>query len=276
MSTRNSDLNTLREQVNHYVENCHLDDGGYFFARIPPSSAMDTFYAIKTMSMLGLKPDHPAKTKNFLLSALKEGSWFGIDGLFAAVEVLCELNSYIQLSPHYLDRINLLKNSMGGFGVVNNLDIEVVSEMETTYRVLRILTLLSIDFDKRQITDFVLKFRNEDGGFGKNHFSTLASTFYATEIFKLIEYSGDEFELTTSYLRSSENEWKLNFIEDVYWMSHSLTNLGQKPDLAEWIISFVKDCQRSNGGFARKGVMGIPTLEYTYYAVSILRTLSYV
>jgi len=167
-----------------------------------------------------------------------------------------------------------LKNSMGGFGVVHNLDIAVVSELETTYRVLKILDHLGMNYDNRQIDDFVLKFRNKDGGFGKGNISTLASTFYATEIFNLTGYKGDALALTVNYLRGKERVWHLNFIEDIYWMSHSLINLGRKPRLTDWMISFIRGCQRGNGGFARKDVMGIASLEYTYYAVSIFKALS--
>jgi len=31
------------------------------------------------------------------------------------------------------------------------------------------------------------------------------------------------------------------------------------------------ECQRANRGFSRATAMGIPTLEYTFYALSILK-----
>jgi len=264
-------LNSLREQVKQYVENCHLDDGGYFFAKMLPSSAMDTYYAVKTLSLLGLKPDRPEKIKRFFLRAVKKNSILSINGLFSATEVLHELNADVEFLYQHLARLNLLRNVMGGFGAIYNLDIAVVSELETTYRVLSILTRLGRDFDRKQLIEFVFKYRNDDGGFGRNHISTMASTYYATEIFKLTGYGGTELDLTVSYLRSRENVGNLNYIEDMYWLTNSLFNLGQKIRLTEWIISFVKGCQRPNGGFARKDVMGIPTLDDTYYAVSILK-----
>ena len=269
--TEELNLNSLRERVKQYVENCHRDDGGYFFANMPFSSAMDTYYAVKTLSLLGLKPDRPDKIKRFFLRAIKRNSYLGLSGLFSATEILHELNAGVEFLYQYLARLNLLRNSMGGFGVTYNLDYAVVSELETTYRVLSILTRLGRDFDRKQLIEFVFKYRNEDGGFGRNHISSLASTYYATEIFKLTGYSGMELDLTVSYLRSRENVWNLNFIEDMYWLTNGLFNLGQKIRLTEFIISFVKGCQRENGGFARKDVMGIPTLDDTYYAVSILK-----
>jgi hypothetical protein len=274
MAISSIDVNSLRGQVRHYVERCRLDDGGYFFARIPPSSAMDTYFAVKSLYILGLQPEHPAATKRFFLNALKKGFLLSSNGMFAATEVLGDLGYSVHLPPRYLDRLNLLKNSMGGFGIVYNLDIEVVSELETTYRVLKTMGRLGMGYDDSQVVGFVLKFQNEDGGFGRGGISTLASTFYATGIFNLVGFHGDERALTLKYLRGKESVWQLNFIEDIYWISNSLVSLGQKPILADWMISFVSGCQRGNGGFARKDVMGIPSLEYTYYAVSIFKALS--
>jgi hypothetical protein len=268
--------NGLREQVRQYIAKCHLEDGGYFFAMMPPSSAMETYYAVKTLSLLGIKPDRPGEIKDFFLNALEKNSFMGLNGLFSAAEVLHELNVENQSLYRYLPKLKLMRNSVGGFGVIDNLDIEVVSELETTFRVLSVLNRLGMDINNQQIVNFVLKFNNADGGFGKGRISTLASTFYATEIFKLTMYDGAELKLTVSYLRDRENMWQLNFIEDIYWLSNSLCNLGQRVRITEWIISFVKACQRPNGGFARKDVMGISTLEDTLYAVSILKTLSYI
>lgn len=268
------DLSSLRMHVRQYIERCRLDDGGYFFARIPPSSAMDTYYAVKSLSILGLEPEQKKATKQFFLTALKNSNLISINGLFAAVETLADLNSSYKLPARYLARINRLRNSMGGFGAVHNLDIEVVSELETTYRVLKILTRLNLDYDERQIVSFVLAFQNKDGGFGKAGVSTLASTFYATSIFKLLDYRGNELLPALNYLRGKESARTLNFIEDIYWFSHSMVQLGHQPQSMDWMLSFVMACQRTNGGFARKDVMGIPSLEYTFYAVSILKVLA--
>jgi len=264
-------LNSLRAQVRQYVENCHLDDGGYFFARMPPSSAMDTYFAVKTLSLLGLKPGYPEEISKFFQGFLKRDSYFSLTGLFSAADVLHELGGNIRALQKYVPKLKLLRNSMGGFGVIDNLDLEVVSALESTYRVLKIFDRLGIDFSKQQIVEFVLKFNNADGGFGNERISTLASTFYATEIFRLVGYASTDLNATKKYLRSRENMWQLNYIEDMYWLCGSLSNLNEKTRLHDWIVRFVKTCQRKNGGFARKDVMGIPTLEDTYYAMSILK-----
>jgi hypothetical protein len=50
-----------------------------------------------------------------------------------------------------------------------------------------------------------------------------------------------------------------------------LANLGEKSNVPDRVMRFVMMCQRANGGFSRGTIMGIPTLEYTFYALSILR-----
>ncbi len=268
-------LSSTPEHIRQYVEKCQLDDGGFFFARIPPSSLMDTYYAVKILSALELEPSRPDKIKDYVLNTVKKFSYIGINGLFAAAEVLHELKGNLNALSGFLLRLNALKNSMGGFGAVKNLDLEIVSELETTYRVLVILDRLDIEYDHSQILGFALKFKNDDGGFGHSRISTLASTFYATEILNMTGYDKSELKLTPQFLRGKENVWKLNYIEDIYWLIFSSLNMHEKVHMAEWMVSFVKGCQRASGGFARKDVMGIATLQDTWYAVSILKALNH-
>jgi len=82
---------SFRRDVLGYIERCRLEDGGYFFARIPPSSGLDTYFAVKSLSILDVRPDLPETIVDFFLKDIKKGSTGGITGLFLAVEVLNEL-----------------------------------------------------------------------------------------------------------------------------------------------------------------------------------------
>ncbi|MCR4394444.1 MAG: hypothetical protein NUV31_08765, partial [Dehalococcoidales bacterium] len=64
---------SFRRDVLGYIERCHLEDGGYFFARISPSSGLDTYFAVKSLSILGVKPDRPEAIADFFLNDVKEG-----------------------------------------------------------------------------------------------------------------------------------------------------------------------------------------------------------
>ena len=66
----------------------------------------------------------------------------------------------------------------------------------------------------------------------------------------------------------------MQFIEDLYWLVGGLDNLGEKCNSPERTLRFVMECQRENGGFSRATIMGLPTLEYTFYAVLILHEIT--
>jgi hypothetical protein len=261
---------SLRQQVTRYIERCHLEDGGYFFARVLPSSGLDTYFAVKSLSIMGVKPNNPEAIASFFLNDFKASTIVSMTGIFVSVEVLNELARLNDdLKSYAYQRIMPLQNKAGGFGALENIDVEVASELQETYRAVRILKIVNASFDKRRITDFVLGELNLDGGYGREGRSTLASTYYATEILKLLE--NDTSSVTRDYLRNREENWQVQFIEDLYWLIMGLGNLGEKFNFPERAIEFVMECQRANGGFSRATAMGIPTLEYTFYALSILK-----
>jgi len=261
-------------QVVNYIERCHLEDGGYFFARVPPSSGLDTFFAVKSLSILGVKPNRPEAIANFFLNDVKEGTLGGITGIFTSVEVLNELGRMTdELRGYAQPRIMALQNKAGGFGAYENIDVEVPSELQETYRAVKVLKIIGADIDEQKVSRFVFRMLNSDGGYGGKGYSTLASTYYATEIHKLLGVETGKLTVTKDYLRKREENWQVQFIEHLYWLVLGLANLNEKSNVPDRVMRFVMMCQRSNGGFSRATVMGIPTLEYTFYALSILREI---
>jgi len=263
---------SFRQGVISYIERCRLDDGGYFFARVLPSSGMDTYCAVKSLSLLGTKPERPEEVTGFFLNQMEEGSINGITGLFYAAEVLHELGQITEEFRDYaLRRLRPLRNKAGGFGAYEDVDVEVPSELQDTYRAVRTLNIIQEDLDREKITCFVSGFLNPDGGYGSKGYSTLASTFYATAIYRLLRLHNPGMTTTKGYLRRREQKWLVQFIEDLYWLVEGLANLSEKPIYPDRFTMFVLECQRHNGGFSRATIMGIPTLEYTFYALSILK-----
>jgi len=270
----------LREVVK-YIERCHLEDGGYFFARVPPSSGLDTYFAVKSLSILGVKPDRPEAIANFFLNDVKDSSLGGMTGIFLTVEVLNELGRITDELRDYAElRTMALQNKAGGFGALENIDVEVASELQETYRAVKILKTIGADFDARRITGFINGESNLDGGYGKEGRSTLASTYYATAIYMLLGTNPPVRTDTLKYFRDTEERWRasfdggrVNFIEDLYWLTLIPANLGEKTNVPDRVTRFVMMCQRTNGGFSRATIMGIPTLEYTFFALSILKEI---
>lgn len=260
------------QEVVKYIERCHLEDGGYFFARVPPSSGMDTYHAVKSLAILGKKPECPDMVANFFLEDIKNGSWGGIPGVFITTAVLDELGQLTSAICKYAkQRIMATQNRAGGFGAYKNIDVETSSELEGTYRAVWVLKTTGADFDKQKVINFVSRFLNNNGGYGSRGHPTLASTFYATAIYRLLDFEIRRLAETKNFLRNCEENWQVNFIEDLFWLIKALSNIREKCRFPDKAIEFVRECQRSNGGFSRGTVIGIPTLEYTYYALSILR-----
>jgi hypothetical protein len=265
---------SFHRYVANYIERCHLKDGGYFFARVLPSSGLDTYFAVKGFSILGMKPGNPESIANFFLDEFKEGAIVGMTNIFVSVETLSELGMLTDdLKEHAQKQIMLLQNKDGSFGTLENIDVEVMSELHDTYRAIKVMKIISANFDKNRITNFILNELNPDGGYGREGRSTLSSTYYATEIHKLLGNDSKTLTVTRDYLQKREQNWEVQFIEDIYWLVLGLANLGEKTHLPERITNFVMECQRENGGFSRSTVIGIPTLEYTFYALKILQAV---
>lgn len=265
---------SFNKEVGAYIERCHLEDGGYFFARVLPSSGLDTFFAIKGMLILGIEPSRPEATVSFITDDINRGTLTGMTGIFLTIEVLNDLTQLSDdVKAYALPRIIALQNRAGGFGAYQDVDVEVPSELQETYRGVKVLKTIGAEFDEQKVSRFVARTLNSDGGYGGKGYSTLASTFYATEIYKLLGMRPAKPSTTMDYLRKREENWQVQFIEDVYWLVGSLVNTGEPIKYAERISRFVLGCRRPNNGFSRATIMGIPTLEYTYYALSILKNI---
>lgn len=265
---------SFKFSVVSYIERCRLEDGGYFFARVPPSSGMDTYFAVQSLAILGITPDNPQSVIDFFVRQYKAGTLNGTAGIFTAVETLNHLGSLDKDIKEYARRqIMSLQNQAGAFGAIENVDIEVISELQETYRAVKVLKTINADFDRHKISSFILSELNADGGYGKGGYSTLSSTYYATAIHKLLGNDVTQMAASLNYLRKTEEAWRIEFIEDAYRLTIGLANLGEKTRVPDRMFNFVLECRRPSGGFSRATDMGIATLEYTYYALSILRAI---
>jgi hypothetical protein len=69
-----------RQKIAKYIEDCHLTDGGYFFAKVEPSSGLDTYLAVKTLRLLGVKTKNLKSVELFWKQREVEGN---INDLFS-------------------------------------------------------------------------------------------------------------------------------------------------------------------------------------------------
>jgi len=259
-------------RIARYIESCQTEDGGFFFARIPPSGAADTCYAVKSLQLLGREPVDPEAVIGWLRDAARGSLVANPKGVFFLVEAGLVMGISIPELRTWARRLDGWVNPEGGFGVWQNVDVEVSSELDTTYRSATTMLDLAVEFDYAGVRRFLFRFLNDDGGFGVNGFSTLASTFSAVQILSRLGVLPQELYATVEWLCRREAVWDVPYLEHLYWLVSSLNVLGVAVGNRSRARDFALDCQHHGGGFARARY-GIATLENTHYALEVLSVL---
>ena len=272
-----------KRRIADYLEERHLSDGGYFFARVEPSSGLDTYLAVKTLNLLGAK----IRRVNSIVSFWKNEKPNDLFGIFLAVGTLRELGQPAKAFNKYSHRLSShLKNEdtlarLFSFSISANPRLknfshamDYISASGKDLQDLFYLTVLSRDLkvkiDREKIIAFVLSLQNKNGGFGHRNKSHLMTTYYALSILNALSYSAYDKERVYGYL--SRQLRNFDYLEYLFFTVESLALLGRPLTEVDDIIQFIASCQRVNGGFSRDRAMGIPTIEDTYYAVKLLKT----
>lgn len=264
----------LQSKVIDYVVNRQNADGGYTFCQGAESNAQDTYYGLAILRLLNSAPVHLEKTTAFLAETR-------LDSIYSIYYV----TKAMQLLGGTLDeglkkRIALATTGDRFFGSTDIFS-EISSEFNTTYMTLELADLLKITLKADKIEQWLLSFKNEDGGFGTHHLSNLNSTYYAASSLNLLKSSLDWVHGTVEFVRTCEKPYggftvvPINFtpyMEQTYYGVMTLDLLGEKSryptQTAEWILK----CQNMNGGFARSD-LGISTFADTYYALRIMQKI---
>jgi hypothetical protein len=276
------------KKIIEYIENCHLSDGGYSFARVEPSGGLDTCLATKTLVLLGARLQHKESIMSFWEKNDEIVSFFDLDKFYLMAETWKALGllskfkkEYLKKIKHYILPENLLnqfsKEPRNNLPRNNDFDFAMLSialagkDMEQLYRIISLCDDLGIKIPKKKIAGEILKTENENGGFGSN----LLATYYALKIIALAcreRLPRRKVEKTRNYLFKL---WpKENYLENFFFIIDGLYSIGGPLPPQQAIYEFVCSCQRNNAGFSRARVIGIPTIEYTYYAIKILNILS--
>jgi hypothetical protein len=278
-----------KKRIAQYIEDKHLADGGYFFAKVEPSSGQDTYLAVKTLRLLGMKPKHLESILRFWRQEDKDKNLDSINGLFFASQTLKELGANQQFLNHYRSYLRdqlhnpsvFVKNVFfvdgeGGFDF-NNSSIAILysdyieRELETLFYLCSLFRDFQISFDRSRIVSYLKSLQNTDGGFGSIRGSNLATTYHALSSFKILGEDDFEKEKVATYLISKRQ--MINYLEDWFYFIESLDLIGETITGVQSVSTFIGRCSRANGGFSRSQFIGISTIEDTYYAVSLLRVL---
>ncbi|MCS7120390.1 MAG: hypothetical protein RMJ07_01810 [Nitrososphaerota archaeon] len=122
--------------------------------------------------------------------------------------------------------------------------------------------------------------KNDDGSFGSEKRSMIASTRYAIETLRRIGYNQVSMTDTLKWIREREVAsggfvmlpgLTPIYLEDTYFGARALTALGEKLMYPKETAGLVAKFQNPNGGFRRSIFIGISDFESTYQAISLLK-----
>lgn len=266
----------LIDKVTDYVVNRQNEDGGYNFCQGTESGAQDTYYGLAILNSLNTSLPDARKTVRFLNELNLDSiysDYYIVKGLLLCGE---------KIDDNLKQRIAARLSSKLYFGSVEVFS-EVSSEFITTFMALELADLLQINVRAQEVADWLLNFRNGDGGFGTQGQSNINSTYYAIASLNLLKQNLKEMRGTVAFVRSCEKPYggftviPMNlapYMEHTYYGVTTLDLLDEQAQYPSQTIDFILKCQNKNGGFARSE-LGISTFENTFQAVSVLRKLGF-
>lgn len=272
-----------KQKIVDYIEDRHMSDGGYFFAQVEPSGGLDTYLAVKTLGLLGVKTKNAKSVADFWRREILEGNLNDLFAVFLAVETYKELGLPIAAFKKYeplligqkerafshASPFHTSKDKKLGFTYAMDFIGARGKDLQDLFYLAVLSRDLKFEVDKKEIADFVYSLQNKDGGFGHKNESHLLATYHALNILDALSLPVRDKDKILVFLV----HWfdKSDYLEDLFYSAESLSLLDESlPDVEE-AFQFVDSCQRNNGGFSRARVMGIPTIEHTYMAVSVLK-----
>lgn len=265
-------LERLAQRTVAYIESCRVEGGGYYFARIPPGSPHDTFYAVATLRLLDTTPRDPEGVAAFFQELFDRNALTTPAAIYYAVETLALLGRLTPAWQPLGEKLQRLQEPAGGFWVPKRLWVEAASRLENTCYAVGALTRLGTPFMTEACTSFVT--RELTAALVKGGLPSLATIHDAVAILSLINHPTPQQPTLLAYLRDLCRQ-EPGFLEHWYYIVATLQRLGHRPPNPERVTEFVLACERTAGGFARStSSCAIPTILNTFHAVRILNYLS--
>jgi hypothetical protein len=167
------------------------------------------------------------------------------------------------------------------FGSVD-VYVEFASEFQAASMVLELVKLTEFDLKSNELIEWLLGFKNRDGGFGAHEHSNINSTYYAVSSLRMLGFDVNSMRDTVAFIRTCE---KSNggftviphayepYVEYTYYGVMALEALKERCRFPAKTLDFLLRCQNANGGFARSD-LGVSSFEYTFQAVSTAHRLA--
>lgn len=263
------------ETVKNYVLLRQNEDGGYTFCQGAESNAQDTYYGLAILHLLGAQMPNIQRTIKWL-RAFPANDLYSYYYVSKALDLCGE-----RVGEELATQVLSLRRTDGSFGTVD-VYVEVASEFESVFMATELLGMIAFTTDMRTTIDFLLRYQNDDGGFGAHGRSNLRSTFHAIASLRNLGYPTRSLRESLSYVRSCEKpsggftvvpQSSTPYMEDIYCGVQSLDLMGERCAYPEQTKNLVLRCFNSNGGFRRSIELGISTFEDTYFALAVLQRL---
>ena len=264
----------LANKVVDYVTKRQNEDGGYTFCQGAESNGQDTYYGLTILSLLNANFPNIEKTVKFI-NDIRLDTIYSIHYISKASLLLDK-----SIGAKLKKRVLSILNSRKYFGSTDVFS-EVSSEFTTTFMALELADLLKIEVNTKEVAEWLLRFRNDDGGFGTQGQSNINSTYYAIASMSLLKKSLNDFHETVMFVRECEKPYGgftiipmsyAPYMEHTYYGVMTLDLLGEKSQYSTQTIDWILKCQNNNGGFARSD-LGISTFKNTFQVVNVLRKL---
>jgi hypothetical protein len=288
-------------------------DGGYLYYQyqgIFDSSAEDTYYAVKSLKLLGIEIPKPEETIDFLKSLQREDDGYpSLRTAYFAIKALEELGgeprrpkeaieylkSQLEKNMNRISGAESYANPIRGpeqlieSGVLRSWDltdrlyaIEISSSLSNLSMTLETLSILGCNIgekDRQKIIDVVRSYMKEDGGFGASY-SLIDETFHALNVLYNLSHDLVNLRETAKWVGKCEDKYggfKPNpavkhsyLISDLYHGLKAMRMLRLSPKFERAHTEFISRCYNDNGGFRESIHIGLSTLEATFYALSSL------
>lgn len=270
----NNDKSWAKNAVNYVVSRQNAD-GGYTFWQGADSNAQDTYYGLAILKLLDCTPPNIGKTIEWLhgFELHNVYSYYYVGKTLA----LCgeKLDDHFQ---KYVSSTIASRSYLGSGDVY----VEFASEFDAIYMVLELANLTEVDPTSKDATEWLLEFKNEDGGFGAHEHSNMNSTHSAVSSLHLVKYNIESLQDTAAFIRACEKPYGgftviphayEPYMEYTYYGTMALHVFKQDCRFPSQTVDFLLRCQNANGGFARAD-LGVSSFESTFQAVSVMHNLA--
>ena len=241
---------TLKEEIMDYVLSQESLEGGFSFSKTTPPTLEDTYFALRIFDELGIAYNSQKTIKYIKNVPLLQHDHIKHTYYLAYARYILHinessfdehLNKFVKdIHPkkiediYYLLKISELTHIQFIYNEKYALYLNHERYISQIREKMFILSMLGKPIDKKSYVRIIRGFQNGDGGFGFHQGTT-------------------------------------SFLENTYDALYALTILHSNPQDIDACEKFVHAC-KSKSGFGRQ-IYAVPTLEYTYYALSSLKMI---